>query len=85
MKTIFIYDQCCQEDIKFFVVPGDYSHLNNTYINAGDTPEDEEKSDELLSILYSEDMKTIIPQLLDYFPVKEVTQATKVITVGWLP
>ena len=85
MKTIFIYDQCCQEEIKFFIVPGDYSHLNNTYINAGETPEDEEKSDELLSILYTENCQIFLQELLPSFPVKEITQATKVITVGWLP
>ena len=85
MKTVFIYDQCCQEEIKFFIVPGDYSHLNNTYINAGETPEDEEKSDELLSILYTEDYQVFLQELLHSFPVKEITQSTKVITVGWLP
>ena len=85
MKTIFIYDQCCQEDIKFFIVPGDYSHLNRTYINDEDTNEDEEKSEELLSILYDIDRKVFLQELLPCFPVKELTPATKVVTVGWLP
>jgi len=81
MKTIFIYDQCCQDDIKFFIVPGDYSHLDGTYINA----EDEANPDELLSILYDIDCKVFLQELLPHFPVKELTPATKVITVGWLP
>ena len=49
MKTIFIYDQCCQEDIKFFILDGDYSHLDKIYINeSSDTEEEEQKQLEIL-------------------------------------
>lgn len=44
MKTIVIWDTCGEEDIKFFVVDGDKSHLDRVYINASE-PEGIEKED----------------------------------------
>lgn len=34
MKTVLIYDQLLEEPLKFLVVDGDRSHLNDCYINA---------------------------------------------------
>lgn len=87
IKTIIIFDQFGIDDIKFFVVAGDYRHLNNVYINTRlvDRPElDEEafaelekdhekKSKELYELLYAED-GSFLPSVeqLKFFPSEYV-------------
>lgn len=83
MKTVFIFDQQGLEPMKFFVVEGDYTHLNNIYINSED---DENKIDELYNILYYDEHGKFKVNLLDKFPVEEFnSQEDKVVVVGFLP
>jgi len=81
MKTIIIYDQCGEHAIQFFVVDGDYSHLNNVYIN---NTEDQAKTDELSDLLYGEDGRI---QLKAYkkFPIKAAKEGANVIVAGFAP
>jgi len=86
MKTIFIYDQCCQEDIKFFVLDGDYSHLDKIYINeSSDTEEEEQKQDELNALLFDPDNGQFKLLLIDSFPIDEINKDNIIITVGFYP
>ena len=48
MKTAIIFDSYGYEEIKFFVVEGKYSHLNDIYIESGEP----EKQKELKELLY---------------------------------
>ena len=48
-KTLFLFiDYQDKDDVFFFEKEGDYSHLNNTFINAG---ENEKKENELWDIM----------------------------------
>lgn len=81
-RTICIYDQCGESSLSYFVLKGDYSHLDGIYINGSD----EEKEDELHSLLYAKNrvkvkMFTTFPyDVFEKYPVKEV----KVIVVGFI-
>lgn len=81
MKTIFIYDQCLIAPISFFVKEGNYSHLDNVYINESDN---ENLIDQLNDILFDAEWEYKI-EFLDKFPTEEVEKDTKVIIVGFLP
>lgn len=82
MNTIFIYNQGFEVPLQYFVLEGDYSHLHGTFINC---EEDEEKLEELNSILgYDEDGYPAI-SMLESFPVPQVTPETIVIEVGFIP
>lgn len=84
MKTVVIYDQCGQEDLKFFIAEGDFSELNNKYINCTDTSdEDADKINNLLG--YKDDGSGELIDLLSEFPVQAVIDGAKVITVGFFP
>lgn len=77
-KTIFIYDSCGEEEIKFFVKDGDYSHLDRVYVNAADN---EKLIDQLIEILESN------PKMLKHFPRKTLiaNPDAKIICVGFIP
>ena len=79
MKTVFIYDNP-EENIKFFVKDGDYSHLNITYIQG--SPSDALER-ELAQIMYNSEGDVIV-DLQDSFPTNLGNQF-KVIVVGFLP
>jgi len=81
MKTVIIFDQCCQESLMFFVVEGDKRHLNGIYINGSD---DEEKVDELNLLFYGTDGVVKLPAQLE-FPIIEVVNGAKVIVCGFFP
>ena len=51
MKTLFLFDQCGEEEPKFFELEGDFSHLNQVYVNSLDKQSEQE---ELTNILYTE-------------------------------
>lgn len=51
MKTAMIYDT--QEVIEFFVFEGDYTHLDDVFINSTNSPE--QLQQELLSLMYNKD------------------------------
>ena len=56
MKTLVIFNDHYEDEIKLFVVEGDYSHLHNVYFGLGDELEEE------LSQLIS-DLTPLDPQL----------------------
>lgn len=81
MNTIFIYNQGVEVPLQYFVLEGDYSHLDGTFIGCGDT----ENEDELNSILGYDDAGDPAVLMLDSFPVSQVTPETIVIEVGFIP
>jgi hypothetical protein len=81
MKTIFIYNQGTEIALQYFVLEGDYSHLNGTYINYGDG----KLEDELSDILDYDDVGNPKVRMLDSFPVDQVIPGTIVIEVGIIP
>ena len=92
MKTVVIWDTCGESNIRFFVLDGDFSHLNNVYFNSyieGDEGY-EVKLDELETIVCDDGFKAT---LLDSFPVHIFKPSSifiepeevKVITVGMTP
>ena len=90
MKTVMIYDQL-DANPTFFVLDGDYSHLNHVYINMCiDGPKAEQKKmdklqDELTKLVY--DPKTGVTLLAAYkeFPTQAVLDGAVVIVAGFLP
>jgi hypothetical protein len=91
MKTIFIFDQC-DAGIKFFVLDGDFSHLDKVYINSCGLDEwtDEQhgeletKMEELTQLLYWPDGNFKFLTFSE-FPVQDVLDGAKVIVAGFLP
>lgn len=81
MKTVFIWDEM-QGELKFFVVDGDYRHLNNIYINTVDNEEQQDQLNEVLG--YDEQGQPKITMLTE-FPVQEVKDGAFVVVAGFLP
>jgi len=79
VKTIVIYDQLMENPISFFILDGDYTHLDRVYINSD---KKEKKQAELTAIIYDENGKEKVA-FLDKFPRLENTY--KVIVAGFLP
>lgn len=82
MKTIVIYDQLLEQPVKFFVLEGDYTHLDNVYINSANG--DEALMDEVQNIVYDEDGRCKIT-MLDAFPVLDRAVSYAVIVCGFIP
>lgn len=83
MKTILIFDQCGGAPIQFFVLKGDYSHLNKAYINSTDTAES--LQDELTDLIYNEAGEVKIKTYVK-FPIKSASlPGAKVIICGFAP
>lgn len=89
VSTILIYDQCGEANIQFTVLPGDLSHLHDTYINkaCGQDDDVKAKQDELCDLLFTEDGHGRIKRWVTKFPAKFMAEHpdTKVIVVGFLP
>jgi len=83
MKTILIFDQCFERPISFRVVEGDYSHLEQAYINH--IALSDEDTDQLISLLYKNEEGDLHDDWMSEFPVAEVQSDTKVVVVGFLP
>lgn len=82
MKTVLIFDSVLEEPIKFLVVDGDYSYLNQKYLNSMDTTDEE--SDIINALVFTEDWH-YVDSFLEDFPVEVVQQGAKVVVVGFLP
>ena len=63
MKTIVIWDDYAAGPIRFFVLEGDYSHLDRVYINSTD---DDEKQEELMEVSTAPGLGM---PMLDNFPL----------------
>jgi len=85
METVFIWDTIGMESIQFFVMDGDYSHLNDVYINAVGNPEDMTDQEELHNLVYNENGYTKPDLMLDNFPCEAVANGAIVIVCGFLP
>ncbi len=82
MNTIIIFSDF-QNSPVFFVVDGDYSHLNEVYINeATDNPE---LQDELSDITEGLEALEDFPVGLFYQEYCESPESIKVITCGFIP
>lgn len=82
MKTVLIYDQCGQENVKFAVIEKDVSHLSGIYINNSEN--DLELEDEISDLLYDKNGESLV-ELSKEFPVQAVIESAKVIVCGFLP
>ena len=83
MKTIMIYDQCGVAPIQFFILDGDYSHLDNIFIN--EAADNTDLQDELGSLVYDDNGKTKL-KVYKKFPLKTAAKpGTKVIVAGFYP
>jgi hypothetical protein len=80
MKTIVIWDNC-DADLKFFVVEGDFRHLNRKYINSMDATDEE--VDEINALVFNEDGSTKV-KMFDMFP-DELVAGAQVVIMGFLP
>jgi hypothetical protein len=83
MKTILIFDQLFERPVSFRVVEGDYSFLNEAYVNSVETSEEDQ--DVLMGLLYKDEEGNLHDDWLSEFPVEQVAANTKVIVVGFLP
>jgi hypothetical protein len=82
MNTIIIFSDF-QNSPVFFVVDGDYSHLNEVYINeATDNPE---LQDELSGLIDGLEALEDFPVDLFYQEYRENSESIKVITCGFIP
>ena len=80
-RTIFIYDSCGEEAIKFKVLDGDYSHLDKVYVNVGDYPSLE---DEVVALFCPDG--SAVEHMLGAFPHEEYAPGeTAVVVVGFIP
>ena len=66
MKTLFYFDLCGEGESGFFVLEGDYSHLDTVMINS---TKHLEKQKELLKITYDDEGNLL--QSLSHAPTKD--------------
>lgn len=83
MKTILIYDQCGERPIEFYILDGDYTHLDGIYVNHSN--HDENLRDELANLLYDEQTGDSLLTPETNFPTYEVKKGALVIVAGFLP
>ena len=83
MITIFIYDTLGEDQISFFTIEGNYSHLHGTYLNkVTENAQEEKNQKELYELIFDEDGQYIVKLQYD-FPI--VVGDYDVITCGFLP
>lgn len=80
-KTVIIWNDIYENDIKFVVIDKDVSHLNGVYINSN---ADESKVEELDELMFAGGPHYVV-ELLDEFPVDAVKDGAKVIVAGFMP
>ncbi|WP_407304013.1 hypothetical protein [Acinetobacter sp.] len=81
-KTIIIYDQCGLMPVEFYVLDGDYRHLNGIYGNH--SKQSKKLTDELCDLFYDEEGESLLTPV-ETFPVDEVKNGAFVIVAGFLP
>lgn len=77
MKTIVIWDTCGDNPISFFILEGNYAHLNNVYCNSFRESDEAYEAynalvDELYSLVFAEDGAFRL-EALDTFPIEVIT------------
>lgn len=84
MKTVIIYDQCGQDEIKFYVLDGDYTHLDGIYIN--NASQSEALQDELTNLFYDPDTGQELLTPENSFPYSAISRDhAMIIVAGFLP
>lgn len=82
MKTVIIFDQCGQDDLKFRVVEGDYEHLNGKYGNTVDISDEE--TDEINKLVFDQE-GYLFEDFTTEFPTEAVRQGASVVIIGFVP
>jgi hypothetical protein len=84
-KTILIWDQCGEKEIEFYILKGDYRHLNKVMINS--TRSKRKLQDELAKLMYADGdgggHALLKPE--KEFPYDAVKKGYPVIVAGFLP
>lgn len=80
MKTLFIYNSF-DNMAEFFILDGDYSHLDDTIINEVGN---EDKANELNDLLFNKDGYSRVT-MQDTLPDYKTTPWDKVVNVGFAP
>lgn len=80
MRTVVIWDTQI-DPIQFFILEGDYRHLNGTYINS---IEDNDRQEELNNLLAYNDRGVPKVEMLEKFPLP-LWPDDVVIVAGFLP
>ena len=76
MKTVIIFDSCGEEDLKFYIVDGDWSILDKFYVGCTSPTVEQEKL--MVQLLEKE-------SYVKEFPVEAVKEGAKVIVHGYAP
>lgn len=81
-KTVLIYDQLGQDELKFLVVEGDYRHLHGVYSNSTKTTKEQE--DQINTLVFNEEWY-LKDGFVTEFPTQAVIDGAYVVTIGFLP
>lgn len=92
MKTFVIWDTCGADQLRFFIAEGDWSQLNEVFINSTDTTREQEEMINNMCLAAGivpgkamKDQKTVFSE----FPVRKMLKMdqdqVKVIVCGFLP
>lgn len=82
IKTAVIFDRC-EANIEFYVLNGDYRHLDNIYIN--DFDNEEELNNELDSLFYEDNGKNRQEEVSKTEFEQAIREGATMIVVGLLP
>lgn len=81
MNTVCIFLDTDGPVIRYFILPGDYSHLDYTYINGiGPDGDDQEQ---LADLLFDKNGHSKV-KFLHEFPTEEVKNGASVIQIGFI-
>lgn len=82
VQTIVIW---CNAGVRFFVVPGDHSHLNQKFMDSSGISY--KISEDIFNLAYEETKKGKVMKvtMTPIFPVLSMHSNTKVIVTGYLP
>ena len=92
MKTVVIFDEC-EANLRFFVLEGDFGHLNGVYINScgpeglskKEQKELVKKQNELNGLIYDEESGQMKVPTFHLFPTQAVIDGAQVIVAGFVP
>lgn len=83
-KTAVIWDTVSLEKIRFFIVDGDISELDDVYINDA-ADENDHRQDRLSDLVYDDNGNTLVEFISKEEFESAVRNGAKVIVCGFLP
>jgi hypothetical protein len=83
MKTVIFWDTCGQDPLSFFIVDGDYSHLDGIFINH--YKQSQELQDALNGLIHNEDGQYKHKQYKKPPRKAMANLNNKIIVAGFLP